>query len=208
MLDDLTDPDSIQIGLPSGNYDYERIYNDFGLKWMLHDKEEPNKGGALFKREYARNSAYYNNKTFKPEFKMLPEEIIPQNRSIEINKAYEYCNKDPECLYDYAMTLNRDLAHFTLNYKSTIVNYKEITRRRVISCGILETPRFGRKSNFLFIPGTKVTFECNQDFQLVGDKRRECTAEGFWDVPVYGYTECLRKFFQLLKIKIYVHFLK
>lgn len=64
----------------------------------------------------------------------------------------------------------------------------------VITCGVLETPRFGRKSNFLFTPGTKVTFECNQDFVLVGDQRRTCTAEGRWDVPEYGYTECLREY--------------
>lgn len=64
----------------------------------------------------------------------------------------------------------------------------------VISCGVLETPRFGRKSNFLFVPGTKVTFECNQDFILIGDQRRVCTETGRWDTPVYGYTECLREY--------------
>lgn len=68
----------------------------------------------------------------------------------------------------------------------------------VITCGVLETPRFGRKSNFLFTTGNKVTFECNQDFVLVGDQRRTCTAEGRWDTPQYGYTECLRKYFILL----------
>lgn len=64
----------------------------------------------------------------------------------------------------------------------------------VVSCGVLETPRFGRKSNFFFVPGTKVTFECNQDFILVGDQRRVCTPEGRWNVPEYGYTECLREY--------------
>lgn len=67
----------------------------------------------------------------------------------------------------------------------------------VTTCGILETPRFGRKSNFLFIPGTKVTFECNQDFVLIGDPRRYCTPDGHWDYPEYGYTECLREYFLL-----------
>jgi len=64
----------------------------------------------------------------------------------------------------------------------------------VISCGVLETPRFGRKSNFLFVPNTKVTFECNQEFVLIGDQRRSCSADGKWDIPEYGYTECLRKY--------------
>lgn len=65
--------------------------------------------------------------------------------------------------------------------------------RRILSCGILETPRFGRKSNFLFVPGSTVAFECNDGFVLVGDPRRTCTSEGRWDPAVYGYTECMRK---------------
>ena len=62
-----------------------------------------------------------------------------------------------------------------------------------MSCGILETPRFGRKSNFLFTPGAVVTFECNEGFFLNGDRRRVCQNTGRWDTPQYGYTECLRK---------------
>lgn len=62
-----------------------------------------------------------------------------------------------------------------------------------MSCGILETPRFGRKSNFLFTPGAVVTFECNEGFFLNGDRRRVCQNSGRWDTPQYGYTECLRK---------------
>ena len=46
----------------------------------------------------------------------------------------------------------------------------------------------------MFIPGAKVTFECNKDFILIGDQRRVCTEKGRWDTPEYGYTECLRKY--------------
>lgn len=65
--------------------------------------------------------------------------------------------------------------------------------RRVVSCGVLETPRFGRKLSFNFMPGAKVSFECNEGFVLIGDQRRECLANGLWNLPEYGYTECLRK---------------
>lgn len=67
--------------------------------------------------------------------------------------------------------------------------------RRILSCGILETPRFGRKSNFLFVPGARVTFECNEGFILTGDHRRVCREDGRWDTPEYGYTECLREYY-------------
>lgn len=193
MTDDFTTPDGTKVSISTNLNDFERVYNDFGMHWMLEDKEDPQKGKALFVREHGRTSSTYNNRTFKPEFRMTPEEIIPTNRSIQIEEAYQLCHEYYECRYDYAMSLNRDLAHFTHNYKSTIINYKEISTQRVISCGVLETPRFGRKSNFLFTPGTKVTFECNQEFILIGDQRRECMEDGHWDIPVYGYTECLRK---------------
>lgn len=29
---------------------------------------------------------------------------------------------------------------------------------------------------------------------LIGDQRRTCTNSGRWDLPVYGYTECLREY--------------
>lgn len=163
------------------------------MKWLLEDKDDPLKGASLFFREHGRTSSTYNNKTFKPEFRVKPEDIIPANRSIDIQKANEYCFDNYQCQYDYAVSLNRDLSHFTLNYLATIKNIKEINSKRQISCGVLETPRFGRKSTFLFIPGTKVLFECNQNFILIGDQRRECLANGRWDASVYGYTECLRK---------------
>jgi sushi domain-containing protein 2 len=75
--------------------------------------------------------------------------------------------------------------------------------RRLLSCGILETPRFGRKSNFQFTPGATVTFECNEGFFLNGDRRRICMEDGRWDLPQYGYTECLRK---LLKLFFHIPF--
>lgn len=57
----------------------------------------------------------------------------------------------------------------------------------------METPRFGRKSNFQFTPGAIVTFECNEGFFLNGDRRRTCGEDGRWDLPQHGYTECLRE---------------
>ncbi|XP_018331597.1 protein mesh isoform X2 [Agrilus planipennis] len=189
--DDYTNPDGTIVVTPNIN-NFQSVYTDFGLNWMLEDKEDVDKGAALFYREFGRTSSYYNNKTFLPEFNMLPEMILPSNRSLDIQRAYELCTEYYECRYDYAMTLDRDLAHFTHNYKSSIINLRQTNSRTVVSCGVLETPRFGRKSNFLFVPGTRVTFECNENYILIGDARRECLPDGNWNLPEYGYTECLR----------------
>lgn len=47
---------------------------------MLEEREESEKGGALFTRDYGRMSSYYSNRTFLPEFKRNINEIIPDNR--------------------------------------------------------------------------------------------------------------------------------
>lgn len=46
------------------------------------------------------------------------------------------------------------------------------------------------------MPGAKVAFECNEGFILVGDQRRECLSNGLWNLPEFGYTECLREYYQ------------
>lgn len=46
----------------------------------------------------------------------------------------------------------------------------------------------------MFTPGARVSFECNEGFVLIGDSRRVCRENGQWDIPEYGYTECLRKY--------------
>ncbi|KAK0165466.1 hypothetical protein PV328_003974 [Microctonus aethiopoides] len=192
VLDDFTLPDGRQVAF--GNLDnFESIHKDFAINWLLDDKDDPDRGAALFKRDHGRTASYYMNRTYIPEWRKHPEEFLPPNRTVDVDRAHELCGESYQCQYDYAMTLNRDLAHFTKNYHDTLTQIKAINAKRTISCGVLETPRFGRKGNFFFTPGTKVTFECNQDFVLIGDQRRTCMPNGQWDIPEYGYTECLRQ---------------
>ncbi|VVC32247.1 Hypothetical protein CINCED_3A022608 [Cinara cedri] len=190
QTNDFTLPDG-QVVNPNA-YDFEAVHKLFGMAWILEDRDEKNKGGALFLREHGRTASYYANRSFEPIFEATPELIIPSNYTDDIKKANELCGDSYQCKYDYAVSLNRDMAFYTLQYQDGYVNTKKTNQHRVISCGVLETPRFGRKSNFLFVPNTKVTFECNQDFVLIGDQRRSCSSDGKWDIPEYGYTECLR----------------
>lgn len=193
VTDDFTLPDGTLAGVSTNMNSFESVHKNFALYWMLDTGESTaEKEASLFTREHGRLGSFYMNRTFVPEYRVSPSDIIPSNRSFDIDRANELCGSSYQCKYDYAMSLDRDMAHFTLNYYVSYTEIREINEDTVRSCGVLETPRFGRKSNFLFIPGTKVTFECNQDFTLVGDQRRTCTADGHWDVPQYGYTECLR----------------
>ncbi|XP_045504606.1 protein mesh isoform X3 [Colias croceus] len=188
--DDFVRPDGTLGTVDLNNF--QSAHREFAQYWQLSDREQKDIGVALFTREYGRTAAYFNDDQFIPNFIREPANFLPANRSQDVARALEICQDSYQCRYDYGMTLNRDMAEFTKNYLASITNIKEINARRVISCGILETPRFGRKSNFFFTPGTRVNFECNQNFILTGDKRRICEDNGRWNLPDYGYTECLR----------------
>ncbi|XP_017848445.1 protein mesh isoform X2 [Drosophila busckii] len=197
-MDDFTLPNGQAISLNVN--DQRSVYNNFGLKWMLTDRDVPNVGAALFTREFGRMASYYSNVTFQPNFIGNPTDFLPANRSYDVERANELCGECNQCKYDYAMTLDRDLAHFTKNYYDSLVNMQAENAKRVVSCGVLQTPRFGRKLSFDFMPGAKVSFECNEGFILIGDQRRECLSNGLWNLPEYGYTECLREVYYTRRI--------
>lgn len=160
---------------------------------MLADREKPGVGASLFTREFGRTASYYSNASFVPNFLREPKDFLPSNRSEDIERATELCGESYQCRYDYGMSLNRDMAYYTKSYYDQAVNIKATNDHRVTSCGVLETPRFGRKSTFSFTPGTDVAFECDQGFVLSGDPRRTCQNDGKWDPPTKGYTVCIRK---------------
>uniref|UniRef100_A0A182XLS7 Sushi domain-containing protein n=1 Tax=Anopheles quadriannulatus TaxID=34691 RepID=A0A182XLS7_ANOQN len=163
--------------------------------WDMQDDLVENIGQALFTREFGRTSSYFANASFIPNFVREPANFLPPNRSQDVIRAEELCGESYQCRYDFGMSLSREMAHFTKNYHASVINIQTVNEKRVVSCGILETPRFGRKSNFLFTPGARVSFECNEGFFLIGDSRRICMENGQWDVPEHGYTECLRGVF-------------
>lgn len=52
---------------------------------LLDDKEEANKGASMFVHEYSRSAGYYANRTFEPEYKKRPDEILPANRFVDFD---------------------------------------------------------------------------------------------------------------------------
>ena len=78
-----------------------------------------------------------------------------------------------------------------LSYPHTRHSLYVIPRVQVISCGQLPTPGNGRKSTFAFTPGTKVQFDCDPGYVLVGERRRWCYDSGDWNWPELGTAECI-----------------
>lgn len=96
---------------------------------MLADRELPGVGAALFTREFGRTASYYTNASFLPNFIREPRDFLPSNRSYDIERAVELCGESYQCRYDYGMSLNRDMAHFTKNYFDSAVNIRTINEK-------------------------------------------------------------------------------
>jgi hypothetical protein len=83
IIDDLTNPDGMLSSISNLN-NFEAVHKDFAINWLLEDREDPYKGGSLFTREFGRTASYYANRTFEPEWRRTPEEILPPNRYIHL----------------------------------------------------------------------------------------------------------------------------
>lgn len=118
-------PNGFQVPVNSVNHS-ESVHKDFAVHWLLEDNETKLKGAGLFTREFGRLASYYANRTFTPEYRKYPKEILPVNRTNDINRAMDLCGDSYQCQYDYVMTLNRDLAHFTRNYYDTYTKIKAL----------------------------------------------------------------------------------
>lgn len=116
-------PNGYQVPINSVN-NSETIHKDFAIHWMLEDNANELIGNALFTRDFGRLSSFYSNRSFVPEYRKYPKEILPVNRTTDILRAIDLCGDSYQCQYDYTMTLNRDLAHFTKNYYDTYSKIK------------------------------------------------------------------------------------
>ena len=102
------------------------------------------------------------------------------------------------CSQDFYLAKDKEIAKQCCDYLTMFKESRLIHQTDVVSCGVLETPRFGKKDLYSLLPGSVVKFSCDSDFILVGDRKRVCLDTGRWDYPEYGYTECLRKCFYRL----------
>lgn len=169
------------------------IYKNFGQKWVLHDKEEPGIGKSLFTHNNGQSSNSFFDQNFEPEFQTLP--IIPPNVTwVNAKMVDDTCGESYQCKFDYSTSLSREFAIFSKYYQDSFVNIREGVLRpeaRVISCGALPTPAYGRKSTFAFTPGTMVKFDCDPEYVLTGERRRWCYDTGDWNWAEKGEALCI-----------------
>lgn len=127
MSDDLTLPDGVVVPVNLNNF--ESLHREFAMRWMLAEREQPGIGAALFHREFGRTASYYANETFRPNFIREPRDFLPPNRSQDIELASELCGESYQCRFDFGMSLDREMAHFTKNYYDSAVNIRTINEK-------------------------------------------------------------------------------
>lgn len=96
---------------------------------MLTDREQPGVGAGLFTREFGRMASHFANASFVPNFIREPRDFLPPNRSQDIELATELCGESYQCRFDFGMSLDREMAHFTKNYYDSAVNIRATNER-------------------------------------------------------------------------------
>lgn len=186
--DDFTLPDG-SLGPAAEPSNMKVVHDEFGMKWVLDDKERAELGRSLFHHDNTRSSNYFYDPDFVPEFNMHPELNI--NATTKADEIKRVCGDSYQCHYDFVVTLRRDFADMTKYYQDQFVNIKNIGLQTVISCGALPTPPNGRKSTFNFLSGAEVKFDCDPGYVLLGEQRRWCYASGDWNWPENGEATCV-----------------
>lgn len=51
-------------------------------------------------------------------------------RTEDYEQAKSICDQNYQCRYDYAMSLNRDMAHVTKNYYDTVTQIRAINQEK------------------------------------------------------------------------------
>lgn len=96
---------------------------------MLSDREQIGIGAAMFTREFGRTSSSFANASFIPNFIREPRDFLPPNRTEDVLMATELCGDSYQCRFDFGMSLDREMAHFTKNYYSSAINIRTTNER-------------------------------------------------------------------------------
>jgi len=78
-----------------------------------------------------------------PSLLLIHCNVICIYRTRDLLMAQNLCGEAYQCLFDYALSLNRDMAHFTRNYLDSFVNIKSKNMERGNSSQKLIYPKNG-----------------------------------------------------------------
>ncbi|XP_071951342.1 sushi domain-containing protein 2-like [Antedon mediterranea] len=162
VTDDLRTPNGDII--PS-NSSLQDIHYDFGEKWRIDSEDS-----ILYYVAGTDYSTYY-----KPNF--VPWFEAPDN--IDQEEVTRVCGDNIECIFDYQVTGNVEIAKVTKDIVEFVEEIKEDVKP-VVVCGFISTPQNGFKNGTTYTEGSILIFSCETGFNLTGESRIICTPKGVW----------------------------
>jgi len=195
---------------------HENIYNAYGILWRFSDQQSD-----VLLHPIGRNFSYthltYNLRKFYPIFGTPP---MPKNATLTEEEVRTFCTKggyppspnsekyrvkrntsqssyaygpelNEECVYDYRVTANKDIAKNTLEQGDYWKHlYKGI--KPTNSCGVL--PVRGDWEGALRYPlnymaDADVTVTCRKGYNFYGQSRWHCNREAQWEGALWGRDE-------------------
>lgn len=193
--------------------DHENVYLSYGIMWHFSDQESDILLHPIG-RNFSFTSMTYNLRKFVPTFGTPP---LPKNASFTEEDVRKFCIKDGftpkdtvnylapngsrvwvygeevnmECVYDYRMTANPDIAQ---NTKAQGEFWKHLYAgiKPTNSCGVLPVRgdwegavRYAEN----YMSDSNVQVSCKDGYNFYGQKKWHCNREAQWEGDSWGRDE-------------------
>uniref|UniRef100_A0A914P1I8 Uncharacterized protein n=1 Tax=Panagrolaimus davidi TaxID=227884 RepID=A0A914P1I8_9BILA len=162
-FNDLTTPDGI---LLPANSTTKVIHYKFGLKWSVSEDE------SLF-NYFGKNYSDFNFPEFKPSFGYFAGQLPPN--------AAEVCGNDQSCLWDLVTTGDESLANETRSNNEDFNQTVSTTSQNITMCPTFDDIENGSFVLNNYLPNSVVTFYCDSGFEIQGNEKLICKADGSWN---------------------------
>lgn len=141
------------------------IHYDFGMSWEVQDEE------SLF--------------SVTTQVPVSYEPVFNVNKSVQRNGTGTICKKNPQCIFDYQVTGDEQIAKSTLTFNEKFQELKEDIKK-VVRCPHLTEPENGNKSITGYMVGSTATFWCFPQYQMLCNdcELRVCEESGTWSGSV------------------------
>ncbi|XP_037033301.1 sushi domain-containing protein 2-like [Bradysia coprophila] len=132
--------------------------NDFGMSWKIDCKD------SLFTYPSDKGYESFHDDKYVPKTDPIDVDNVPP-------KVKEVCGDNYECLFDFTVTGNVEMATSTL---TTIKTFTSIIQTFSVSCPRITVPKNGSLEVVNFAEGNTVKLVCNDSFKLKGNDTIKC----------------------------------
>ncbi|XP_037033310.1 protein mesh-like [Bradysia coprophila] len=152
--------------------------HDFGMNWKVDCQD------SLFTYPDGKSYENYQDDNYVPRLEPIDVDKLPP-------KAKEICGDNYECLFDFAVTGNQEMATST---KTTVDTFTSIIQSLSVTCPRLSAPRNGSLQVRNYFVGSIVKLVCNDNFAVQGNDSMTCARNARGELSWQGTLgQCVQK---------------